>query len=203
MELVPTGQKPDGSRSTRFGKPWTVGVLLFAFHELQTVGTRSNFGQEPYLTTAMLLGFPGALVTIVALAIDPFSQQVIKYTFCRQSVNNLGASVAVANNYTQAIGALDLQMASAAYVGILNPAANASAAIPFICETGNCTFSDNQNTNKATHESLAMCGECKDISKSIIKKHLNESGAEHGGYPIYVLFATEPHSGKYALPPRR
>ncbi|KAJ9616769.1 hypothetical protein H2200_000488 [Cladophialophora chaetospira] len=130
------------------------------------------------------LAFLGALVTIVALAIDPFSQQVIKYTFCRQPVSNLGASVTVANNYTQAVGPLDLQMASAAYVGILNPAANASAAISFTCNTGNCTFSNGQNTNKATHESLAMCGECKDISKSFNKKHLDESGAEYGGYPI-------------------
>jgi hypothetical protein len=84
-------------------------------------------------------------------------------------------------------------MASAAYVGLINPSANASAAISFTCTTGNCTFFDSQDTSKAAYMSLAMCGECKNISNSIITKHVNQSGAQYNGYPL--TYYSLPDSG--------
>jgi hypothetical protein len=104
------------------------------------------------------LAFFGAIITIIALAVDPFSQQVIRYTSCLQAVNGLTASVAGVNNYTAAVAAttIDPEMASALYVGLLNPPANASAAVSFACSTGNCTFPNARSDDKATHMSLAM-----------------------------------------------
>ena len=133
------------------------------------------------------MAFFGALITIVALAIDPFSQQVITYTFCSRPSDDLTASVAVASYYDRYVGAattepttsLDLQMANAMYAGLLSSPANASAPVPFTCSSGNCTFPSLSDTN-ATHMSLAMCGECEDVSNSIIKTH-------SGGATFYTL----------------
>ena len=121
------------------------------------------------------------MITIIALAVDPFSQQVVKYTSCPQAVDGLFPSVPVANNYSRTgsygnlADVLDPQMASALYVGLVNAPANASAATRFTCDSGNCTFSNAQNDDtSATHMSLAMCGKCKDISTSIITTHYNQ-----------------------------
>ncbi|KAJ9603954.1 hypothetical protein H2200_011476 [Cladophialophora chaetospira] len=119
------------------------------------------------------LALLGALISLAALAIDPFSQQVLHYYSCLQPVSDIVGTISATNNYTK-FGVhtsardttLDNAMASALYTGTINPAPNASFGMPFQCATGNCTFSEDQG---ATHMSLAMCGSCADISDRIVQ----------------------------------
>ncbi|MCJ1470976.1 hypothetical protein MMC07_009624 [Pseudocyphellaria aurata] len=113
----------------------------------------------------------GALITIIALAIGPFSQQVLQYDECLQPIPDGIAYIRKANSYTKAgsrlsgdsVG-LDNTMAAALYVGLIQPPANATSSIPFECSTGNCTIPEDQGAN---YSSLAMCSNCTDISATI------------------------------------
>jgi hypothetical protein len=108
---------------------------------------------------------------VVALAIDPFSQQVVQYYECVQPISGAVASIPRTNNYTRAGSAisgdssgLDNTMAAALYVGLIQPPQNATSSIPIQCQSGNCTY---PSEGGATHSSLAMCGSCADISQQI------------------------------------
>lgn len=65
---------------------------------------------------------------------------------------------------------LDSLMATALYIGLLDPLDNATASIPFQCQNGNCTFPADKGTSYA---SLAMCGSCTDITNTVSR---NSSG---------------------------
>jgi hypothetical protein len=127
----------------------------------------------------------------VSLAIDPFSQQVIQYYSCQQPVVDAVAYVPKTNQYS-AFGyatsakdkSLDSRMAAALYTGLISPPANASTSVSVGCLTGNCTFSE---FNGATHQSLAMCSSCKDLSASIKSNaSYNASDLYAGQYRYYL-----------------
>ena len=167
-----------------------MGLFLFAFHKLQTVSYILPPVVRPLLITSSYMGSFGALITIFALAVDPFSQQVIKYTYCLQAVDGLSASVAVANTYYRVSKdsfSLDAQMVSASYAALVDIPSNTSAIIPFTCETGNCTFSSAQSENGATHMSLGLCGQCEDMSSSIITNHSILSGSSYNTTSSYNI----------------
>lgn len=113
----------------------------------------------------------GALITVAALAIDPFSQQVVQYYNCLQEVPHAISRIPMTNNYTgdyghvaAGKGVMDARMASAIYVGLLNPPANSSSSIRIDCQLGNCTF---PHDSGATFSTLAVCHSCEDISNTI------------------------------------
>ena len=117
-----------------------------------------------------LLPCLGAAITICALAIDPFTQQIIQYYSCLEPGNDL-AQIRRSNNYTLAgVNANDYQydldgpMTATLYEGLLNPPANATSSISTLCPTGNCTFS---HSDGITYHSIAMCVEITDISNKI------------------------------------
>lgn len=109
----------------------------------------------------------GAILTIVAMAVDPFTQQVVQFYSCSTMVEGERATVPFSNNYTGYIwGAqLDPQMQSATYIGLVDPPANISTALKFECRTGNCTFPSTDDG--ATFMSLALESRCTDIGKDI------------------------------------
>ena len=117
-----------------------------------------------------LLPCLGALITICALAIDPFTQGIIQYYSCLEPGTGL-AQISRSNNYTAAgVNAnsyhydLDGAMTATLYEGLLNPPANATSSISTNCPSGNCTFS---HTDGIMYHSLAMCVEIIDISNKI------------------------------------
>ena len=135
----------------------------------------------------------------MALAIDPFSQQVIQYYSCQQPVGNVLASVPRTNQYS-VVGyatsakdsTLDSRMAAALYTGLISPPANASSSVSVGCPTGNCTFPE---ANGATHQSLAMCSSCKDLSASIKSNaSYNHSDSYVSDYRYYLPAQTEDSS---------
>lgn len=113
----------------------------------------------------------GALLTIVAMAVDPFTQQVVQFYSCSRVVEGEFATVPFSNNYTAGwingnkSSQVDPQMQSAMYIGLLDPLANTSAALKFECRTGNCTFPSTDDG--AAFLSLALESRCTDIGSDI------------------------------------
>lgn len=109
---------------------------------------------------------------MVAMAVDPFTQQVLQFYSCSTLIEGENATVPFSNNYTagflgrpSGVPDIDPQMLSAIYSGLLDPPVNASSAIKFECRTGNCTFPSTED--EATFLSLAMNTQCADISSNI------------------------------------
>ena len=122
----------------------------------------------------------GALITVVALAIDPFSQQVVQYHDCLEAVGDAAVILPTATNYTRygtstsaKDRTLDQQMVNAVYTGLIDPPLNASSSITYDCPTGNCTFIE---ADGVTHKSLAMCGRCEDLTNTILENYTNATG---------------------------
>ncbi|KAH7395883.1 hypothetical protein BKA64DRAFT_577223 [Cadophora sp. MPI-SDFR-AT-0126] len=114
----------------------------------------------------------GALITVIAIAIDPFAQQIVKYTSCEQVSTLSQAFIPRTNSFNNRgihIGAnlnsVDLGMQSAVNVGIFSPS---TVATPFSCSTGNCTFPE--------YRSIAYCGSCIDISSNVTITQSNTTG---------------------------
>lgn len=97
----------------------------------------------------------GALITVVAISIDPFIQQLIQPGDCSMTLpKDTPVSVPRTNYLQQAI------------TGSLEPAILAGLytfqdLTDFNCSTGNCTF---QNT----YSSLGFCSQCSDRSSEVV-----------------------------------
>lgn len=129
------------------------------------------FSKNTNLTDQSYLASLGAFITIAALAVDPFSQQVLQYYDCLQVVPRSIASIPKTNRYsvtgmhTGALSAsLDGPAQVAIYMGLLNPPSNSSSSISVDCPTGNCTFPADAG---ATFSTLGMCHSCTDISDTV------------------------------------
>lgn len=114
----------------------------------------------------------GAVITIVAMAVDPFTQQIVQFYSCSTEIEGELATAPFSNNYTAGfVGRptgtpdLDPQMLSAIYTGLLDPPVNVSTALAFECRTGNCTFPSTDDG--ATLLSLGLESRCVDISRDV------------------------------------
>lgn len=118
-----------------------------------------------------LLASFGAFITICALAIDPFSQQVLKYQDCLEPNAALAARIPRTNSYSArgprlqaAVAVLDTPMTLTIYNGILAPPNNPSSLVTTSCPSGNCTFGTDGG---ASYSSIAICQRSQDISHHI------------------------------------
>jgi hypothetical protein len=123
----------------------------------------------------------GAFITVAALAVDPFSQQILQTYSCSEVVPYLTGSIPRGNNFTADytptnsggyIPVLDSQMARAIFLGALQPPQNISSQVIAQCPSGNCTFPTSAG---ATYETIAMCSSCEDISSSIVDFKLQDA----------------------------
>lgn len=148
----------------------------FPSADIESTEEVSNYVQRDqairFTNLERFLAILGAVITVAAMAVDPFSQQIIHYQSCYEPLSNVVARVPVTNNYTQGgaqvwVGesTLDNKMIAAVYQGFFNPPDNASAIIPFECPTGNCAFTED---NGATYSSLGMCYSYLDINDTIV-----------------------------------
>jgi hypothetical protein len=139
-------------------KPPVSGLLILDF---------ANFR----VTHSQILGSVGLLVIIIAVAIDPFTQQVIQYyeitspsavasnaTLPRTSVYN------IAGLHTGAgLSTLDNPMIGAIQAGFWTPGTASYAVSANKCTTGNCTFTE-------PYRSVGICNACSDLTASISQK---------------------------------
>ncbi|KAK8225842.1 hypothetical protein HDK90DRAFT_68222 [Phyllosticta capitalensis] len=147
--------------------------------ELFDQATRGPWGSACLLYDSLIklekryLAIFGALLIIVALAIDPLSQGIVRYFSCAIPSLNTVAQIPRTNNYTT-VGAyistesfqLDAPMTVAVYTGLLDPPTASSVQIQ--CPTGNCTFPS--ATDGATFSSMSMCSSCDNITAMIISE---------------------------------
>lgn len=104
----------------------------------------------------------GAIVTISAIGIGPFTQQSVVYEVCGQRNLTGVASVVRANSYTEAGVHLGAAIASLEYpmrFAIERGFYNSSDPIVPTCTSGNCTFND--------FRSVGMCSRCVDDGASV------------------------------------
>ncbi|KAF4545037.1 uncharacterized protein LTHEOB_5448 [Lasiodiplodia theobromae] len=112
----------------------------------------------------------GAIITVLAVASDPFIQQVIRYHNCPQEEAGESAFMPRTNNYTlegahvgAGLSSLDLPMQAAIYQGAYDSFQNIEPA----CETGNCTYPE--------YRTIGMCSSCEDYSSAINKSCITVS----------------------------
>jgi hypothetical protein len=137
------------------------------------VGVVATSGRGGLGSTAGLLGFSAALVTILSFAVGPFIQQAIKTASCPQILDSVNATLPVANYvpgsssyYRIAAGLWEVtvDMKGAMIQGLTNPKGNDSA-IQAVCPSGNCTFPD--YGTGITHSSIGMCSKCIDTTSLV------------------------------------
>lgn len=102
-----------------------------------------------------------ALITIVALAIDPFTQQIIDYYSEPLAVSGQQAAISRTNNFTQAGGSeTGLPITGPLYNGLFSSGHAGDSNPSFNCPTGNCTFDP--------YYSVGICSECNDITSQVV-----------------------------------
>ena len=136
----------------------------------------------------------GALVTILALAFDPFIQQILTYPI-RNTVDAADSSAAEARQVTSVLLYSSLKEPWSIVLSA-QWAANAGDIPTPICPTGNCTW--------PVFESVGMCRKCEDITASTQLKcepiSLNMT-AEH--FREKQVCAIIPPQGHYGSAPIR
>ncbi|KAK1845451.1 hypothetical protein CCHR01_11947 [Colletotrichum chrysophilum] len=112
----------------------------------------------------------GAIITIAALAIDPFSQAMIEYRPCPQILGHEVAETPRTNNYSAGVDRLvvdvaaDPSMLGAIYKGLVDPEETESL-LDVKCTTGNCTFGEMGHDEYFS--SLGFCHSCDDITRQV------------------------------------
>ncbi|KAF6832742.1 hypothetical protein CPLU01_05976 [Colletotrichum plurivorum] len=151
-------------------------------------------GQIPRSDKAFAAGL-GAFVTILALAVDPSSQAMIRHRTCDRELDNDLAQLARTNIYDGrsgrysrygADGDVHESMVRAIYRGLVDHQ-ETSALLDFKCATGNCTFGqrNGQGSNGAFFSSLALCHFCHDISDKITRN--GSAWQLHPGHAVWNL----------------
>ncbi|KAK7720578.1 hypothetical protein SLS63_009796 [Diaporthe eres] len=111
----------------------------------------------------------GALIILLDVAVDPFSQQLVQlrqdlvYNEDRETI----LSTAVDPNTTLVTADADFSMQSAILFGLDQPLKNVVQQGAFNCPTGNCTWPE--------YESLAICNSCVDITDRL-ERHTTNIG---------------------------
>ncbi|KAK5658337.1 hypothetical protein OQA88_2313 [Cercophora sp. LCS_1] len=151
--------------------------------------SRGSWGSAVLLTkiVGLNLASVGTLVTMVSLAIGPFTQQAVKSVLCDFPVPGSLAGVPVARyllprsddigtggGHTQTWTLRD-PMILALFKGLMETTSN--DVLPIACATGNCTFGQGPG---GSYASLGVCSKCADITSKLELVHA-------GSWPVYRL----------------
>ena len=107
---------------------------------------------------------------MLAIAIDPFSQQIIQPVVCQRTIAGAVASVPRTNNLTgvsqfpggSSLRVLEPNIGASLLVSLLKDPGN----IPVQCPTGNCTFAIDPSSG-ASYQTLAFESACVDITAEV------------------------------------
>lgn len=123
----------------------------------------------------------GAAITILAMASDPFIQQIIRYHSCPTAFGGQ-ASILRTGNYTEGgqiysegQSSLDAGMQAALHQGILK----SYSTIDPTCATGNCSF--------LNYRTVGMCHSCRGISSRI-----EQTGPTGSNWTLHSGMSLEP-----------
>ncbi|KAF7185907.1 hypothetical protein HII31_12780, partial [Pseudocercospora fuligena] len=130
----------------------------------------------------------GALITIMALAMEPFTQQVLSYVPQNVTENNAvlwqataydhGTLQTVMNSDEPFLGPAYGQDGTSVMTGaILASLSNATGSMNFECKTGNCTWTE--------FSSLGVCSSCTNVS-SQLERNCTLEETRSGIRPLYT-----------------
>lgn len=115
-----------------------------------------------------LLASCGALITILALAADPFAQQIIRYHECFVPAPGPPVVLPRTNYYKERGGfhtGADLEQIVPGVTSALNAGVFSSISPPSTdCTTGNCTWA-------SEYSSIGYCSACEDITNQLVFKN--------------------------------
>lgn len=137
--------------------------------------SRGVWGSLQLLFVAPLSFFAviGGLLTILSLAIGPFTQQAVRQVDCQRHSPRQNSSVPAAHflnissdfvsSFNRGPGeyALPVDMKGAMVNGLVNPSGNDSAISP-TCQSGNCTWQ--AYTDNITYSTIGMCSRCAETT---------------------------------------
>ena len=117
-----------------------------------------------------------ASITIVALAIDPFTQQIIDYYSQPLAISGRQAGIPRTNNFTEAGGTdTGLPINQPLYNGFFSSGQSGDSNPSFDCPTGNCTFEP--------YYTVGVCSDCNDItSQVVVSKNCDVCRTPDSGY---------------------
>ncbi|KAH6712655.1 hypothetical protein BKA61DRAFT_737007 [Leptodontidium sp. MPI-SDFR-AT-0119] len=120
----------------------------------------------------------GALLTIVMLAANAFSQQIIQYNNCTVVESGISAYLSRGNNYSgDAVSSrpghaeISGRTAAAMSLGVMDAIASTQLLVQFGCASGNCCFPS--TPDGAVFSTLGMCFRFKEISDQIRRDETN------------------------------
>lgn len=99
----------------------------------------------------------GALITLLALAVDPFTQQLVRAVDCGEISKDITASVPRTNS----VGFDQEDLRDSLQPTILDGLYTFPNLTDFDCPAGNCTF-------QITYSSLSFCSRCSDRSPEVV-----------------------------------
>ena len=106
-------------------------------------------------------------MTILAIAVGPFTQQAVQTKSCLQNTTET-AYVPVAQNYGGKLPGIAQGGSPDTFSSVMNGLANPKGdenQVSYVCPTGNCTFVE--DSAGVTHASIALCSVCVDTTPLI------------------------------------
>ena len=135
----------------------------------------------------------GATIILLAIAVDPFAQQIVRYYTCTGALETAPAVIPRVNSYVDpqffhdgaGSEVLGIGTQAAVQAGLFAPA---TISIPYNCATGNCSFPNE-------YHSLGYCSSCTDISEHV--KVVNRS-VPTGANTTFTTLGFELPSGLFS-----
>ncbi|KAF6810807.1 hypothetical protein CPLU01_15228 [Colletotrichum plurivorum] len=164
----------------------SINTLIAVFTAVFRASLILPIAEVTFKNTPIGLAF-GALITVAALAVDPFSQAIIEHRTCPQVVQETPKTMRFrdppttprTNNYTGLLpgakykaefarAALDLSTSTALYRGLVDPRSSVSL-LDRHCSTGNCTFGEASGGGDY-FATLEMCYSCEDVTSEVVNR---------------------------------
>ncbi|KAF6831068.1 hypothetical protein CMUS01_07488 [Colletotrichum musicola] len=151
--------------------------------------SRSVLGSAKLLWVARssTLSMLAALITILSMAVGPFTQQAASTVPCNRIVLDARASLPIAHYFPALIPSLLVDVITSSIKGaVLNALVNTATyeqSIQFTCETGNCTFPT--LSSGVTHSSIGICSACFDTSRFIVQGPRHQNARLPNGQYVY------------------
>ncbi|OAK98893.1 hypothetical protein IQ06DRAFT_349535 [Phaeosphaeriaceae sp. SRC1lsM3a] len=142
---------------------WGAFMLIFRLRSRYALSPQKFYKQ--LLSTSSHIVTLGAWITVLAIGLDPFTQQLFRPVVCEHGLRDGIARIPRATNLTgttvNAANNVAPDLASAIYTGLLGDARK----INFECSTGNCTFPG--NTTVGSFQTIGLDAGCVDISSEL------------------------------------